>query len=343
MVNLSKALEVCKQHVASWGEVSEESCTINKLVGLSNKVYLIETEFDVSPKRIIYRVFGSDEVIDSKKTSKIFNSLSELGVAPRIYGETDSVRLEEYLEGTRHIDRDEYIQVEFARKVGNALRSFHAVDMKESLNNSVSTPSKLADNWRKLAEVNLRSCVTRQEEIAEALEFLDSKYFEMLKDIEPSNSPIVFSHLDTHPLNILYKEDTEDVHIIDYDFAEYAYRAYDLGILFADLKFDYTHPVYPFYTYTPEFLPSDEIVAEYVKSYGADQEMWAEVKRCQIAADYFWGIWALAMYDEADNSVMDYLNFGVVRLKDFFSSYCLYVEMGGNEALLRKALPFFNQ
>lgn len=128
---------------------------------------------------------------------------------------------------------------------------------------------------------------SRSEEIKQAFEALDQKYLEMFENIQPKGSPEVFGHMDTSTLNFLYVESEDRVVIIDYDYSGYSYRGYDIALLLQDVKYDYNHPQYPFFTYEPGMEPSNEIVAQYVKAYDQGIEMFFEVKRCMIATHYF--------------------------------------------------------
>ena len=327
MEKLTKALELCKESLESWSLVQKSSCRLRRLVGSSNYVYLLETEQNVVPKRVIYRVFGSESVIDLEKTSKVFRELSFQNLAPKIYKETPFERIEEFLENTRNIAREQLFSEHFAYKIGTVLKNFHSIDMSGVLSNSESAPSKLAKQWREKAIANLSSSHSRSEEIQEALKFLEPEHLENFLKLQPCSSPVVFSHLDTSYLNILYKEAEDQVCLIDYDYSDYAFRGFDIAMLLEDLKYDYNYPEYPFFEYDLSFSASDKLVADYVKGYQEGPSMWVEVKCLLIAVNYFWGVWCLALYTESHDSV-DMLGMGLLRLRDFEKGYLEYLARG---------------
>ena len=102
MEGVDFVLSVIQTSEVNWSKVTENDCKMTKLVGNSNKVYMVQTSLPLTPKRLIFRVFGSGETLDLQTNSSIFQRLAENKVAPKIYFETSLYRVEEYLEDTRN-------------------------------------------------------------------------------------------------------------------------------------------------------------------------------------------------------------------------------------------------
>ena len=335
-------LSVIQKSELNWNKVTQHECKISKLVGNSNKVYLVETNLPVTPKRLIFRVFGPGETLDLPTNSSIFQRLSQNEIAPQIYLETSEYRLEEYLEDTRTLQQLECLDPLMACRIGKKLKEFHSQDLSDILNSHVPVCITNVQKWRILGQSVLSKLIhtKRQQEVSSALECLNDRFYEMYMDVLPKESPILLSHMDTSFLNFLYKESTEEIYIIDYDYAGYCYRGFDIAMLLQDIKYDYNYPQYPFYRYSPEAYPGDYILAEYVKAYGEGVEMFVECKRCMVATHYFWAVWAFTLHSESERG-MDMLGYGLLRFGEFIKGYEDF-KNSNLESMRRLASVYFN-
>ena len=110
MDELKNVLSIIQKSESSWNNVDEDSCKMVKLVGNSNKVYMVETSLAITPKRFIFRIFDDGETQDHYSVSRIFHRLAQNCIAPKIYTETEKYRLEEFLDGTRNLQHEEFLQ-----------------------------------------------------------------------------------------------------------------------------------------------------------------------------------------------------------------------------------------
>ena len=91
----------CKKHIQSWVDIPNENFDIRRLSGMSNEVYKVnlkDTESDVEPKAILYRIFLT-EINDKELESTIFNSMSEKGFGPKLFFRNTEYRIESFFEG----------------------------------------------------------------------------------------------------------------------------------------------------------------------------------------------------------------------------------------------------
>ncbi|OMJ72347.1 hypothetical protein SteCoe_29240 [Stentor coeruleus] len=322
MEEINFVLPVVQKIEGSWNKVTEQNCILTRLVGNSSRVYSLSTSLPITPKRFIFRVFGSAETLDLNANSAIFRRLAENKVAPKIYVETHSYRIEEFLEGTRNLRREEFAHRPIAIKISEKLKEFHSLNLSDLLESSIPVCIRNALKWKKLAEARLDEITetNRFEELQRAKVALSPNFYDMYTDILPKESPIVLAHMDTSFLNILYREEKQEICLIDYDYTGYCYRGFDIAMLLQDIKYDYNYPVYPFYQYTPEVYPGDEVLAMYVKAYGEGVDMFIECKRCMIASHYLWAMWSFSLYD-GDQKSMDMLGYGLLRFREFLEGY----------------------
>lgn len=341
MEAVESILAVVKSSESSWAKVNSESCKVTRLVSNSSRVFLVETSLHIQPKRFIFRVFGSSDTLNLTVASQIVQKLCKYKLAPTVYVETSTYRLEEFLEGFRNLSRSEIVQPRIACKISKKLRELHSLDLSDILDRDSIVCSVNALKWRKLAQSRFEdlSLFSRVEETNQVHEYLSERYLMMFSEVLPKESPIVLAHMDTSFLNVLYQEVKDEVYILDFDYTGYCYRGFDIAMLLTDVKYDYNYPAYPFYEYQEHAYPGDEVLASCVKAYGEGVDMFVECKRCMIASNYLWAMWAFSLYFESSDG-MDMLGYGLLRFQEFLDGYEVFKD-GGIESIRREALQYF--
>jgi len=95
---------------------------------------------------------------------------------------------------------------------------------------------------------------------------------EFLNKILPKDD-IVFSHNDLLAGNILVNKDNLHVILIDYEYADPNFRGFDIGNMFKESIFDYTHPEAPYFKVVEDYFPKEEELREFLQYYIAFQDM----------------------------------------------------------------------
>ncbi|KAG5446319.1 choline/ethanolamine kinase [Clonorchis sinensis] len=93
-----------------------------------------------------------------------------------------------------------------------------------------------------------------------------------IKRIPENLLPVVFCHNDFQENNLLLlnnpeEDGTYDLLPIDFEYAGYNYRGFDVGNHFNEWCFDYTNPDPPYFFYQYEAYPSEEDQKEFWKAY----------------------------------------------------------------------------
>jgi choline/ethanolamine kinase len=329
-----KALEICKQNIPSWESVTSVSMTL--LTGTSNKVYLVEASGEVSPKKVIYRVYRYGSIVIRELERLTFRSLIGRAKVPNIYGEGEEWRLEEYFNG-RSLNRQELKQEEFIQKIAGTLKSFHNVDMSDVLDSREDTILKNITAWQQKAVSRLPSLPTQYLEIFSEL----TSYATLSKflNIYPNSKNLKFCHLDCNSMNFLYNESSGELVLIDYEYSGYSNSAMDLAFVLNETMFNYYHPEPPYFTFHPEEGPTDEIICKYVKEYGGDLDFAVDVMRCLSIVDLFWAVWDVCMYIEPAG--FDFLENARIRYENFKTQTQKYEE-SGKEGLITRISKYFN-
>jgi len=96
-------------------------------------------------------------------------------------------------------------------------------------------------------------------------------------------SPVVFSHNDLNSGNILVREDSMDwdpVVFIDYEFAAYNYRGFDLANHFVEWVYDYGTKTFPYFECDSKKYPSrakrERWIRQYLDTYSEQQSLQQE-------------------------------------------------------------------
>lgn len=176
---------------------------------------------------------------------------------------------------------------------------------------------KTLKKWLK----NVPPAYTRPEIQAKFIQSIDMAYLaKELQSLEVRakqlNAPVVFCHNDLLAANIIYNPDSKDVTFIDYEYGSFNFRSFDLANHFCEFAgFDCDYSLYP----SEEFQRA--WIREYLLHYDGQadesqvQKVVAEVAVFNIAAHFFWGLWALVQAHVSDIP-FDYMSYAVLRFKE---------------------------
>jgi len=175
----------------------------------------------------------------------VFTMLAERNLGPRLFGVFPGGRLEEFIPG-HPLTTGEMRSQEFSGQIARNVALVHSLEvpvskeptwlqdtMRTYLHRLTVCPDKVPEEEREHAEVLARWDV--RQEVDWLLAFL--------KTVE---SPVVFSHNDINTGNILVRADPaswDPVVFIDYEFAAYNHRAFDIANHFNEWMYDYGRKV----------------------------------------------------------------------------------------------------
>lgn len=340
-----EAVRFIKDNIASWSELQQEDIQFNKTIGNSNKVYVVSNTDAVTPAKIIFRIFGSNEVTDKPRENKIFNKLAQAGIGPKMLGQEAGLRLEEYWDGFEPIPRKWLFDPNIIHKIADLIRVYHSQDMSDTLNESTLICIEHPRKWRALAKSRLAenpNITNRKQELEEVMELFSDENWRVYLSLMPSTARTVFIHGDPSELNFLYNERLNEVRFVDYEFGGFGYVACDLAYLINETQYEYDYPEYPYWSFVPEDLPSDQQIADLVTYYGEGKELFIQVQQMIIASHYHWAMWSIAMY-KGDRDSYDYLGYALLRYREFKNKYNRYTTEGAHGGLVTKADLYFRK
>ncbi|KAJ1915181.1 hypothetical protein H4219_004452 [Mycoemilia scoparia] len=221
-------------------------------------------------KTYLLRVYGIgvDEFLVRNKELYWLRKLSELNIGPSLYSIYTNGRIEEYLFSdtlTKDDIRDPSTSRHIARRMCELhyLVNFYAPhkektpeEQKDPLLQGVDLSGK-PDLWTNIYQwidlvatkaPGLRKICGDSPECLDIINDIDkirkeSKQLEHF--IEQINSPIVLAHSDLQYGNILRLHKDRELVVVDFEYAGYNYRGFDIANHFCEWMSNYHHPTHP--------------------------------------------------------------------------------------------------
>jgi len=141
------------------------------------------------------------------------------------------------------------------------------------------------------------------------------------EEILKLNCPVVFTHNDLLGPNLILNEKTKQINFIDYEYASWNFRDFDIANHFCEYAgFELAYKYYPNKERQYEFFRA------YLKSYNDTTEepteeelhkMFVSVNKFALASNFFWATWALVQTKISDIE-FDFLDYGVKRYKQYY-------------------------
>lgn len=232
------------------------------------------------PQQALLRLYGDQSRnCDMSLQVQIFNLLSMKDLGPKLYGDFDDGRLEEFLPSSS-LGSHELMDRDIYRIIARKLATVHSFDVPMSKNNTWIL--ERFTEWLDFIKSQRGKLVfaegTRGSTIKTAKELLSIEYDREIKFLrkvfDGTSSPIVFSHNDLHQGNILLVEPTKRrsklekrVILIDFEYCSYNYRAYDIANHFCEWCFEYDTPEYPHFDLIEDRFPSEDVQRDFIRNY----------------------------------------------------------------------------
>lgn len=275
----------------AWREVEPEALLIRHISGgLTNLVFSVGLPKNVRPRGrepavTLLRLFGEEHITPEQQyklinETVVFTMLAERNLGPKLHGVFHGGRFEEFIVG--HTPTPQEIRgVKCSREIAKNLALVHSMDVPVS-----KDPTWLGETLRsylsKIGPIRLE-CIDYEERESAAMVAtfnLREEVDWVLRFLYNVESPVVFSHNDVNTGNILVREDStswDPVVFIDFEFAAYNYRAFDIANHFNEWTYDYDRKDFPYYHRQREKYPSlseqKQWIRHYLRTYREQQQM----------------------------------------------------------------------
>ncbi|KAJ2691670.1 hypothetical protein GGH99_002247 [Coemansia sp. RSA 1285] len=241
------------------------------------------------PHKYLLRVYGNgaDEFLSRENELYWLSQLTLLGFGAQIYCLFGNGRIEEYIESTTMTDKD-IRDPTTSKDIAQSLCQLHYLVgnnclLEEDCSGKVYDKSAIDsdkkpwlwaafDLWMQLVKSKLSAIQRACKHNAQCVEILNNwskveqAALKYRARVEKTHSPVVFTHNDLQSTNILCRDDTGKLVIIDYEYAGYNYRGYDIANHFLMCSSEYK-PVENARVLNLELYPSKEQRRDFLCAY----------------------------------------------------------------------------
>ncbi|KAI8064845.1 kinase-like domain-containing protein [Gilbertella persicaria] len=302
---------------------------------MTNAVFFINA---ANRDRLLMRVYGNgvDQIIDRENELDWLARLSHLNIGPSLLGIFGNGRFEEYLPSTT-LTSDDIRDPETSKGIASCLRELHdivTVHPYQPSKHKLEIWSNI-DKWYSVVMGFLPSLMKKSDGWDKVLntfnlELLSFEIQECKDVLNSLNSPIVFAHNDTQYGNVLRLAKTGELVVVDFEYAGYNPRGFDLANHFCEWMYDYhsDEPAsmqfdkFPTYEEQIRFLtsyiqtPSKFINPDINDQNITPESLQKEVSMWLMASHLSWGLWGLIQANQSEID-FDYFLFSLQRLNAF--------------------------
>jgi len=307
--------------------------------GLTNTVLRARPEAP-GCESVLVRIFGehTDRMIDRRHELRTLQALSKSKYFPHagVLGTFHNGRLEKYAPG-RELTLDEARAPAMVDKICAALARLHLLEVPSPPCDSEASLFPTLHRWLDLALAEGATLPLGLDEVAvrAAINELRGRI-----DSLGGRPAVVFCHNDVSARNLVIDEEGDGaVHLIDFEYATYNYRSFDL----ANHLFEYAGSGPMCLDRLPTAAEEAHFLTRYARAVdvaaAADathvdvHALHAEVEAFKPATHLFWGLWALAWSagvgrHDAGPAKFDYRGYASERLALVFPAHATATSEG---------------
>ncbi|KAF8937845.1 hypothetical protein BGZ58_002053 [Dissophora ornata] len=276
--------------VQDWDEVTEyQQLKLSRISGaMTNCIFLVtgpppksESTEEQRPRKVLLRVYGVglETMFSRSKELQWLHNLSTMDIGPSLLGIFKNGRFEQYVESTT-LTKEDFRDLRTSRHIAHRLCEMHnIVNIFPPPEGTIPQSQENIAKWIPLAKEAIgKICAKDPSKKAVFDEFNFEKLLveidEVHKELTAVHSPLVFAHNDTQYGNILRTlDESGELVIIDFEYAGYNTRGFDIGNHFCEWTADY-HSERPSIMH-PDRYPTKAQQLNFLEAY-----MEAEIAMC---------------------------------------------------------------
>ncbi|CAO3573810.1 unnamed protein product [Mortierella alpina] len=233
------------------------------------------------PRKVLLRVYGIglESLISRDSELHWLRNLSTMDIGPSLLGIFKNGRFEQYVESTT-LTKEDIRHPRTSRHIAHRMCELHnIVNVFPPPEKCVPQTQENIAKWIPLAMAAIEKICSEDPEkraVVDAFDFdkLLVEIEEVYRELTAVHSPLVFAHNDTQYGNILRTlDDSGELVVIDFEYAGYNTRGFDIGNHFCEWTADY-HSDRPSVLH-PDRYPSKSEQLNFLEAY-----MEAEIAMC---------------------------------------------------------------
>ncbi len=246
----------------------DREVTYSMLVGgISNQNWRLEVEGDDRAYFLKIPGAGTEMFINRNLANEAARSVHRLGLGPEVvfFDPHSGIEASEFLEGYTACTTTDFQDSDIQTQVIDIYRRFHSAPKLSQTKTAFDMIDEHIEQGRRL-----------KGDFPEDIAWIEHRYGEAKSAFYASGLDLVSCYNDPMPGNFLVKPDAP-MKLIDCEYASVNERAFELGLLSAEMFYD-------------EAATSKLIELYYGR---VSQDIFARVYVCRALADLRWGFWAV--------------------------------------------------
>jgi len=305
-INVGKTLAQC---TPGWENVDPEDVMIQHLSGAMTNMIFSASKPDGENKDVLLRIYGegTDLFFSREEETRIFEELGKKDIGVGLLATFGNGRVEKLIHGSTFSSKQMH-QPDQSRLIAIKMQEFHQLEM------NMPKEIQIFANIRNLLQVVQTHCTGSKFQNLDFLQ-LEKDVEEMELALSKIHSPLVFSHNDLQYGNIMLTN--HGVVFIDFEYASYNPRGYDLANHFCEWAYNYhksTNPHLGNWNHYPSkdqqrhfcrhyLMQSNQEEPESEPSEQDIEQLRYEANMFTQASHLFWGLWG---FIQASQSEIDF-------------------------------------
>ncbi|CAJ2642100.1 unnamed protein product [Trifolium pratense] len=312
-------INLCKDMFKAWSKFDDSCFKVEQISGgITNMLLKVTVKKGDSINEIItIRLYGpnTEYIIDRHRELQAIKYITAAGFGAKWLGIFGNGVVQSFINA-HTLTPSDMRDPKLVAKIAKQLRRFHHVEIPGS-----KEPQLWNDIWKFYEKASvLKFDDGEKQKTYETVSFkeLHEEIHDLQVLCDRLKSPVLFSHNDLLSGNIMINHEEDALYLIDYEYASYNYRGFDIGNHFAEYAgFECDYSLYPNmneqYHFFRHYLQPDkphEVPENDLKTLYVEANIYA------LASHLFWSLWGLIQAKMSPID-FDYLDYFFLRYKEY--------------------------
>ncbi|WJX67586.1 ethanolamine kinase [Trifolium repens] len=312
-------INLCKDMFKAWSKFDDSCFKVDQISGgITNMLLKVSVKKGDSIHEIItIRLYGpnTEYIIDRHRELQAIKYITAAGFGAKWLGIFGNGIVQSFINA-HTLTPSDMRDPKLVAKIAKQLRRFHHVEIPGS-----KEPQLWNDIWKFYEKASvLKFDDGKKQKTYETVSFkeLHEEIHDLQMLCDRLKSPVLFSHNDLLSGNIMINHEEDKLYLIDYEYASYNYRGFDIGNHFAEYAgFECDYSLYPNmneqYHFFRHYLQPDrphEVPETDLKT------LYVEANTYALASHLFWSLWGLIQAKMSPID-FDYLDYFFLRYKEY--------------------------
>ncbi|KAI4335751.1 hypothetical protein L6164_014362 [Bauhinia variegata] len=314
-----RIVELCKDMVKKWSNLDASCFNIQTISGgITNLLLKVDVnEGHYNTVSFTIRLYGpnTEYIVNRERELQATKYISAAGFGAKWLGVFGNGTVQSFINA-RTLTPSDMREPKLVAKIAKELRRFHQVEIPDS---------KEPQLWNDVCKFFEKASVLEFDDIEKQKRYQTISFKKIhdeiteLKELTGHlNCPVVFAHNDLLSGNIMINDEEDKLYFIDYEYASYNYRGYDIGNHFAEYSgFECDYTLYPNkdeqYRFFRNYIKPDR---PYEVSDEDLETFYVEANTYGLASHLYWALWGL-IQAKMSSIDFDYLGYFFLRYNEF--------------------------